>query len=294
MPMALSWRPHLLASALHAAVAAARKHPLADPRLAETIPAASQPLLAAIDAAHLPHERFFRHLVPLAARAEGRRALAEASVVKTIGRSARLETLVSQVAAGLAELEAALQAALPKLSNELPLRERPLREQWEARGPGLLHQLGLVTEEALLPETCEVLLVHPATGGGGEAHLAYNSVRIEAVLANPIAELPEVVRLAWLIGQLQMDLPRYSEGIHGDRLPYVAAYALLPATLRAAEQVELARCDVATLALAIDRWRLPVPAGVDAASLVWEWWATYEQSRPDFRVALAALDQMFG
>jgi hypothetical protein len=90
-------------------------------------------------------------------------------------------------------------------------------------------------------------------------------------------------------------LPRYSEGIHGDRLPYIAAYALLPAVLRAAEQVELIRAaDDTTLALAIDRWRLVVPAGVDAVSLVGQWWQTYEQSRPDFRVALAALDQLFG
>ena len=53
----------------------------------------------------------------------------------------------------------------------------------------------------MLPQ-CDVLLIHPALGGAGEAHLAYNSVRIEAVLANPNADLPEVVRLAWLIAQV--------------------------------------------------------------------------------------------
>src|SRR5439155_20152019 len=102
-------------------------------------------------------------------------------------------------------------------------------------------------------------LVNPALGGGGEAHLAYNSLRIEAVLANPNAELPEVVRLAWLIAQLQLDLPKYSDTIHADRLPQIARYAMLPPTLLAAEAVELMRFTPELIGQAISVWRLPGP-----------------------------------
>jgi len=139
-----------------------------------------------------------------------------------------------------------------------------------------------------------VLLVHPALGGAGEAHLAYNSVRIEAVLANPNAELPEVVRLAWLIAQLQCDLPKYSDTIHADRLPRIARYAMLPAALLAAEAVELLRFTPEMIGQAMTAWRLAVPQGIDAAGVVNQWWQTYLETRPPWNVALAALDQMFG
>jgi hypothetical protein len=193
-----------------------------------------------------------------------------------------------------AAVEAAARDALPQWTEELALRERPLREQWEARGPGLLLQIGNWTDEDLLVPECEVLLVHPALGGGGEAHLAYNSVRIEAVLANSVTELPEAVRLAWLIAQLQLDLPRYSESIHADRLPHVARFAMLPVTLAAAETVELARYTPENLQLAISAWQLRAPPEIDAAALVSQWWQTYQETRPPWNIALTALDQLFG
>ena len=121
--------------------------------------------------------------------------MAEVALAKTIGRGNRFEATVSTLADCLAAVLAAQRSALPQLDDELALRELPLREQWEARGPGILTHVAQLTESGLYPEEAEVLLVHPALGGGGAAHLPYNSVRIEAVLANPHADLPEVVRL---------------------------------------------------------------------------------------------------
>jgi hypothetical protein len=294
MATEVNWRPHELVSALHAAQALGRKLPLADARLAEALQTPAVLLAAEIAASNLPEGRFWGHLIPLAARTENRRQLIETAVTKTIGRGPRLEAIVATLAASLAAVEAAARDALPKWTEELDLRERPLREQWEARGPGLLLQIGNWTDEELLVPECEVLLVHPALGGGGEAHLAYNSVRVEAVLANPVSELPEAVRLAWLIAQLQLDLPRYSESIHADRLPHVARFAMLPVTLAAAETVELARYTPENLQLAISTWRLHAPPEIDAAALVSQWWQTYQESRPPWNIALTALDQLFG
>ena len=174
------------------------------------------------------------------------------------------------------------------------LRSRPLIEQWEARGPGLLKQIGVLTEENLLAEQSQVVLVYPALGGSGDAHLAYNQACIEAVLANPVAELPEVVRLGWLISQLQLDLPIYSEHVHRDRLPHIARFAMLPVTLAAAEYVELAKLSPETIRRAIEAWRLVVPPDVDGPATVLQWWQTYLETRPPWPIALAALDQMFG
>jgi hypothetical protein len=290
----ITWRPHALVSSLHAAEAASREQPVAEARMAAAVEQPAAHLAAEIRAAHLPAARFWGHLIPLAANIAGRRQLVETAVTKTIGRGPRFEAVVAILEASLAAVDNAVRAALPNLNDELALRERPLREQWEARGPGMVHQIACLTDEQLLAPNCEVLLVHPALGGGGEAHLAYNSVRIEAVLANPVAELPEVVRLAWLVAQLQLDLPVISESIHADRLPHIARYAMLPPTLVAAEAVELVRFAPDELGRAISAWGLAAPPGVDAAALISEWWQTYQETRPPFRVALAALDQMFG
>lgn len=311
------FKPNVLVSCLHAADAATRGLPLVDPRLAEAIRLPAAQLAGEIAAAGLPAARFWRHLIPLAASIENRRQLAEMAIIKTSGRMARLEQVTSAIAASIAAIENAVGGAIPDMLQELELRSRPIREQWEARGPGMLKQIGVLTDEALLVPRCEVLLVHPALGGAGEAHLTYNQVRLEAVLANALPELPEVTRLAWLIAQLQLDLPANCDQIHADRLPHVARFAMLPPVLTAAEYVDLAKFTPETLRYAIEAWRLNVPASVNSPAevgqssdlshdstalsygsvspaLLMQWWETYLQTRPPWPVALTALDQMIG
>jgi hypothetical protein len=69
---------------------------------------------------------------------------------------------------------------------------------------------------------------------------------------------------------------------------------MLPAVFAAAEQVELARLDPRTVALAIETWRIwdARPAAEVAATLL-TWWQVYCDSRPPWPIALAALDRMF-
>ena len=289
----LHWRPHLTTSCLHAAEALARGRPLADQLLAEAIAAPAEELKRAVasDASSAP--RLWRWLLALATSAGSNRELALQALTKTVGRQ-RAEMRLNRLAAALAGLEAAVRRAFPDLPGELELRMRPLREQWEARGPGLMRGVANRTEEALLVEEAHVIAVQPALGGGGQAHLSANAVRIEAVLANPHAELPEVVRLAWLLAQLQLDLPAYSDRIHADRLPHVAAFAALMPVLEAAQEVELVQFSPALLERAIAAWGLTVPADIQATQVVLQWWETYRESRPPFPVALTALDQMFG
>jgi hypothetical protein len=294
MTFSANWRTNLLTSALHAAEAVGRGAAIVDPQLAGALTEPSRRLAAEIRAADLPAARFWAHLVPLSAVISGRRQMVETAVTKTTGRGIRFDAIVGNLDACLAALETAVRSLEQGFADQLALRQRPLREQWEARGPGLVREMGRLTEPALMVENCDVLLVQPALGGSGEAHLAYNSVRIEAVLANPIGELPEIVRLAWLIAQLQLDLPIHSEGIHADRLPHIGRYAMLPAALIAAETVELLRFTPGEIARAITVWNLAAPRGVDAAEIVSQWWQTYVETRPPWRVALTALDQMFG
>lgn len=288
------FHPSGLASCLHAAQAVADGQVLADERVAAALELPARQLAGEFAAAGLAAGPFWRHLLPLSARIGNRRELAETALIKVVGRNSRLASTTSAIAAAIAGVENAFRSVLPNLDQELPLREQPIRDQWEARGPGLLKQIGVLTDESLLPERCEIILVQPVLGGYGAPFLSYNQIHLEAVLANPIAELPEVVRLAWLISQLQLDLPVYGEHVHRDRLPHIARFAMLPVTLAAAEYVELAKLSPETIARAIEAWRLTVPPDVDGPATVLQWWQTYLETRPPWPVALAALDQMFG
>lgn len=292
MSLELHWRPHLTTSCLHAAEALSRGLPLADQRLTEAIAAPTRELSSAIAAGAMSPQRYWRWLFALASTAGGSRELALQTLTKTDGRQ-RAELLVNRMAGALGSLEAAVRRSFPNLLEELELRSRPLREQWEARGPGLLHVVALHTDPSLVEGAARVIVVQPALGGGGQSHHAANAVRIEGVLANPHEDLPEVVRLAWLLAQLHLDLPAFSEQIHADRLPHIAAFAMLAPVLNAAQEVELVQFSPALLEKAIAVWGLSVPTDVSAAQIVLQWWETYRETRPPLPVALAALDQMF-
>ncbi len=294
MPVTLTWKAPFTTSCLHAAEGLGRGLAVVDPLLAEAAREPAAELKTVVESLGAPPGRIWRQLFALSGDSDVSRHLAETTLAKTVGRGQHFEAQSSWLAAALSQLQAAVRAAIPNLAEELALRERPIREQWEARGPGLVWNITNLTEAGLLPEQAEVLLVRPAFGGAGAAHLQANAVRIEAVLANPHAELPEVVRLAWLAAQLDLDLPRYSEEIQADRLPHVARLAMIPPVLRAAEAVELVRYSPELIGRAIAAWHLAVPPELEAVGVVSDWWETYQQGKTPFRVALAALDAMVG
>jgi hypothetical protein len=313
-----------------AAALSAGAEAVPDQQAAAVRPAADD-LIRTIGALGLEPEAFFTHVIPQAAGIENNKQLSEVVLRKIGAARGDASGKAARLAAAIADLENAFRGAFPSAADELVQRTRPLQEQWEARGPGLLRKIGELTDASLLPERADVLLVHPAWGGGGQAFLKYNAVAVEAVLANPHPQLPEVARLAWLVSQLQLDVPAVSEMVTPGRLPYVAALALLPATLEAGRYVELLPQTVDPVAEAAEAVRVwggaglfagggrtlsghiartnpsvpcegdattaddghPPPPNTSAlARTVLGWWRVYCGSRPPFAVALAALDRM--
>ncbi|MBI2826206.1 MAG: hypothetical protein HYX69_16115 [Planctomycetia bacterium] len=288
---ALRWIASSSASALHAAAALLREQPLVDGNLAAALASPVSGLREVLIDEAVPVEGFLGHAVPLSAGIENYRELAALVVKKVAWRDAG-ERISSRLAAAIADIEASFRQAVPDCLEQLELRFPPLREQWEARGPGLLAAMGRLTDAELLVEQADIVLVHPAQGGGGEAHMPYNSVSFEAVLANPQSRLPEVVRLGWLLSTLNLDLPKHSELVPSARLPWLAKMAMVPPALAAAEHVELAAGDEASLRLALTAWRLAMPERPDAADTLAAWWRTCQESPTSWPVALAALDRM--
>lgn len=292
--MEIRWMLSVSTSSLHAARQYTLGKQLVDPALSDVIAQPATALQRMIEAADLPVAAFWSHLLGLSPGIEGGRQLAELAVRKTVG-SEQAELLAPHLGGLIRDVELAVWRGNPDLLEQLELRAGPICEQWEARGPGLLAEIGNLTDARLLVERADAVLVLPAVGGAGEAHLPYNNVHLEAVLANPYQALPEVLRLGWLLGQLNLDVPVYSEAIPSRRLPAVARLAMLPPLLQAAECVELARYDEKTVRLAMMTWEIEAPSETaDAAETVLAWWETHLESPGPWTVALTALDRMLG
>jgi len=248
--------------------------------------------LAALLTPLLPQQQlFWSHLIPLAAGALEPAALARQLLVKTLGPQASPE-LERQLTAILRQIDALGRPHWPELERQLALRQGPLAQQWEARGPGLLKALARMTDPLLIAPRATVWPVIPVSAGGGAAHVAYNAVRIEAVLADPLPQLPETLRLGWLLAQLQWDLPDLHSTLLLPRQLEVGALALVPGILAAGEYVELTRCDEATLSLALTNWLPERSDSAGQARLLWDWWQVYQAQRPSLPVALGALDTL--
>jgi len=290
-PINLHWSVSSSVSCFHAVEALLRKQVFVDSALAARLAAPAEKLQAALLEERVPAETFWAHLIPLSAGIGGSQELAEVVLTKTIGHAEALFRL-RRFRDLLADLKSAFQAALPQAHEQIAPLIEPLRQRWTYHGPGLLGGVANWTEPGVLVDEASVVLVHPALGGGGGAHLIYNSVRLEAVGDDPLPELPEVVRLAWLLSMLNLDLPRYSEGLPSHRLAKAAALAMLPVVLTAAGELQLVGGDEKTRARALEVWLSTADGAESSASTLEEWWDAYVSMRPAWATALQALDRL--
>jgi len=287
----LRWKTSVSASCLHAAACHRAGIPAADPHYAAALDEPSAALVGEIAHAGWPVDSVIAELAAFAPEYENNRELVTRALTRLRIPPNNGGTLV-RVAGAIADLEAALVRSQPQLVDELAVRGEPLRQQWEARGPGLLREVVNLTDEGVVPDAAEVVLVLPYAGGHGMAYPRANRVTFEAMLFSLHADLPEVVRLAWLLAQLNSDLPRYSDALPPGHAAGAVGLAVATPVLAGAELVELARCDEATLAKALEAWRIPSLQPADAAARLWVWWSTWLEHPKNWPVAVAALDQM--
>ena len=205
--MELRWKISFSASCLHAAASMYEGLPVTNSAIATLLHPPAQALAAQLHACGFAVETTLPLLTGLAADYEHNRQLIEMAVQRTRGAGGLGEEAISRLTGNIADLEAAWLREQPALVEELAVRGRPLREQWEARGPGLLRAITKLTVKNFIAPSAEVVLVSPLVGGHGRAHLPSNRVTFEAVLTNPHPELPEILRLGWLLSQLNLDIP---------------------------------------------------------------------------------------
>lgn len=287
----LTWIANTAVSWLDSAEAIISHGNVVDTALADALANEARQLRLALEEHGIEAAKFFSYAVPLAYHEPSDRTLATVAIRKTLG-SLACESAIADVASALTQLKHAGQRAQPKLLDELTLRSGPIREQWEGRGPGLLAGVARRTDADLLVENATVFVVHPIRGGGGVAHPQENSVRVEAVLTNPIGELPEVVRLAWLVATLNTDLPRFVDRLNSPLRQLVPVLALISPVLDAAVDVEIARPSADLLPRALQAWGWSEEQSGEYAPVVERWWQTYQQMKLPWPAALVALEQM--
>jgi len=309
MDINLQWIASLPTSAMHAADALRRGYALSDAEVAAAIAAPAEQLCRQLRRESVPEDEFWEHVAALSSDLINSRELSAIALRKVLGGSPRVAVLVDSVGADLFAIVGAMREVRPGLVDQVALEAESLQNAWEAWGRRLLTRVSELTEPGLVAAEARVIVLPPLVGGAGHAHLSYNTVRIEAITPDPRPELPEVVRLAWLVSQLQTDLPMHSETIPKGRLPALAQAAMLPPALAAAQEAGLLCEGVAWVERAAEAWHVARAgrpwhsaehawnpgehaASSEFAEAVTSWWATYCERRPPWRVALSALDQM--
>ncbi|QEG39470.1 hypothetical protein [Roseimaritima ulvae] len=200
------------------------------------------------------------------------------------------DTLARNIAGKLTDIRLAFNERFPKLAEQLPLRGGPLKTSWEERGPGLLVQITNRTHPGLLPKRASIQLVQPIRGGGGDIDPRRLTLWVEAMLTNVDTNVPEVLRVAWLLARLGMAHGSGNRMVDPDHLPAIAAVALVPIVLSAGQELDLVPPGPLPIEAALKLWQqAPNPS---TTAVLNDWWQQWTTAEMPFPVALKALDRM--
>ncbi len=274
-------------SALHALAVVARSQSCIDAKLESLLTPAASVVNERLELAELDVSVFWQSLLRVVGNNDA--AKVEAALLRAGCSELGLESLMPAILGRLGDARMAVRERFPKLKEQLPLRSGPLRDLWDATGPGLLREIGRRTIEKLVPAKTNLLLVQPVRGGDGDLQDGKDCVWMEAMLTHPEPSIPETLRVAWLVARKGMDHESANRWVEADRLPRAAALALLPIVLSAGEELGICRESDEAIRLTARIWHV----GHDVDALL-RWWSQMRQGELPLPVAIRALDKMLG
>ena len=179
----------------------------------------------------------------------------------------------------------------PKLSEQLELRSKPLRERWETYGQGLLREVGrqiwAEPPNDWWPASVTAMMVQPMRGGDGGYDVDRNKIWMEAVLTDVDAAVPELLRMVWLISRMAID-SHIREKSADQSLATAWSLVSVPLVLSAGQELELIRTKDLPIRRAMELWQF---GDASAAETLSDWWQQFRRANQPLPAALRILDQ---
>ena len=145
------------------------------------------------------------------------------------------------------------RSILVEIENELGQREGLLKQQWQARGPGICRWLSQfpLLNDGNDTSPAKIATTLPIFGGAAWPIPNRTGTVVEAVLFDPVPPLPEVLRIAQSLFRSRLE-SRWNQMDSSLALTVASTLALA-----AGMHVELATFDSSTLEQAIQCWACP-------------------------------------
>lgn len=238
------------------------------------------------------HRLLVNKLVPVAAQAEDFHHWAELTAMEVYGEHPEPET-VGRFDAVLSEAMDIVDEHVIPVDEGATLESSPLRDRWRRDAREYLDALIELTDEHIVPERAFIYLIPTLTGEVAKTYPLEDIIEVEAEQSTALTELPYVIRLGWLVAQLNMNELSPELELPEEKLDLLKRLALVPVTLSASEAVGWCVCHENTIEQAAQTWlgkrkelTKPTIEALDA------WWEVYRERRPPWKSALTALHRM--
>jgi len=186
----------------------------------------------------------------------------------------RIDEAAETISQKLEEAKSDYAATFPDLSEQIDLRCRPLRDRWDTCGFGLLRLFekkfwgGESANQEFWVDDLPLVMIQPARGGDGGFDAISPCVWMEAMLTDVDQQVPEILRLAWLVSCLSAD--RVMTQRNADREACVVCQlASLALMLDLGTEFDLIRSAELPVVRAMEMWRIGQPSH---ASILADWY----------------------
>ncbi|MGB0599167.1 MAG: hypothetical protein ACPGLY_20985 [Rubripirellula sp.] len=201
----------------------------------------------------------------------------------------QLEQISRAVRGRLVDARSLFLKKFPKLVDQLQLRSRPIRDQWDTFGTGLLREVGRQIwgeqpPKRWSPTRIDALVVQPIRGGDGGYDTERKRIWVEAMLTDADPRIPEIIRVAWLITRLTIDA--YIRDEADDTLAGSWSLVSLPLVLEAGRELEILREPELPICQAANLWRF---CDESTARTLQQWWQQFRDASMPLPAALKIL-----
>ena len=289
----IEWVPHPELSAAHAAYVVATRTPCNDKKIERLLVQPVTEVNNRLFASAVDVSQFWQHYLL--------QIMSDVSMEKACGlallsageNELQVDQTTKAIVNRLGDARLAFLNRYPKLSEQLELRARPLKERWETFGPGLLNQVGKQIWIDNPPDEwwmthVTAAMVLPMRGGDGGCDAARSRLWLEAMLTDVEPGVPEVLRVAWLVTSMAID--SYARETSDDlRLMLPWSLVSVPLVLNAGRELELVRGEQLPVSEAMQLWHF---GDAEIAETVSHWWMNQTDSTAPMPARLKQLDEM--